>query len=74
MGQWGGSRVDMLLDIPGKELPVATYASLQVAPVGGVTDGPHALGDRLALRGEALGLLASSFPVLRALLQGRDRL
>ena len=40
----------------------------------GVADGADALGDLLALPGEALVLLASGFHVLRDLLQARCRL
>ena len=36
--------------------------------VGGVTDGAQALGDRLALPAEALGLVARGCHVLRHLL------
>ena len=41
----GADRVDVLLDIPGNELAVATHAALQVDKVVGVADGADALGD-----------------------------
>src|SRR2546423_5988756 len=70
----GANRVDLLLDITGNQFAVATYPSLQVDKVVGVADGAYALGDRLALPGEALVLVASGFHVLRNLLQARCRL
>jgi len=70
----GADRVDVALDIPGHERAVATHTALQVDTVGGVADGAEALGDRLALSGEALVLVASRFHVLRNLLQARCRL
>ena len=62
------------LDITGNELAVATHAALQVDKVVGVADGADALGDLLALPGEALVLLASGFHLLLHLLQARGRL
>ena len=70
----GADRVEVALDIPGNALAVAPHTALQVDTVGGVADGAEALGDRLALSGEALGLVASRFHVLRHLLQARCRL
>ena len=58
----GADRVDVLLDIRRNELAVATHAALQVDKVVGVADGADALGDLLALRAEALVLLASRLP------------
>ena len=58
----GADRVDVALDIPGNELAVATHAALQVDKVVGVADGADALGDLLALPGEALVLVASGCP------------
>src|SRR5713101_4327269 len=67
----GAHRVDVLLDIPGNELAVATHAALQVDKVVGVADGADTLGDLLALFAEALVLVASGFHVLLHLLQAR---
>ena len=49
----GADRVDVLLDITGNELAVATHAALQVDKVVGVANGADALGDlsRAARRG-----------------------
>src|SRR5215510_11655895 len=57
----GTERINMALDIPGNELAVATDTALQVDKVVGMADGAYALGDRLALPGETLGLLTSGF-------------
>src|SRR5205814_4253697 len=46
--------IEARLEITGNALPVATHAALQVNKVVGVADGADALGDRLALLGEAL--------------------
>jgi hypothetical protein len=70
----GADRVDVALDIPGQALAVATHAALQVDQGVGGAEGAEALGDRLALSGEALGLVVSRFHVLRHLLQARCRL
>ena len=50
----GADRVDVALDIPGNEFPIATHAARQVDKVVGVADGTDTLGDRLTLLGEAL--------------------
>src|SRR5712691_4857188 len=68
------NRVDVCLDITGNELAVSPSPSIQVNKVVGVTDSADTLGDRLALPGEALVLVASGFDVLRNLLQARCRL
>src|SRR5262249_51851732 len=70
----GANRVDVVLDILGNELLVATHTTLHVNEVIGVAHGTDALGDGLTLSAEALGLLASSFYILRPLLQARCRL
>jgi hypothetical protein len=70
----GADRVDVALDIPGNELPVATHTALPVHKVVGVAKGTDALGDLLSLRSEALILLASRGHCLRALCQARRRL
>ena len=58
------------VDITRNELAVAPHAALHVNKVVGVADGADALGDLLALRGEALVLLARRFHLLRNLLRG----
>jgi hypothetical protein len=50
---------------------VSPYPSIEVNTVGGVTDRADALGDRLALPGEALVLLVSRCHLLLHLLQTR---
>jgi hypothetical protein len=45
----GADRVDVVLDILGNELPVATHTALQGNEVVGVANGTDALGDRLAV-------------------------
>lgn len=54
-------RVDVLLDIPGNKLAMAPPAAFQVHNMGGVADGAAALGDLLALPGEALVLVTRGF-------------
>jgi hypothetical protein len=55
----GAERVDVAPASPGAALAVTTHATLQVHTVIGVANGADALGDGLALPGEALGLMAS---------------
>jgi hypothetical protein len=59
----GTNRIDVLLDIPSDEFAVATHPALQVDKVVRVANGANALGDRLALPGEALVFVASHFHV-----------
>jgi hypothetical protein len=65
---FSADRVDVLLDIAGNALAVATDAAVEVDKVVGVADGTDTLADLLTLPGEALGLLTSGFHVLRDLL------
>jgi len=66
----GADRVDVALDIAGNALPMATHAALHVNKVVGVADGANALGDLLALPGEARVLVASGCHILRYLAPG----
>jgi hypothetical protein len=68
------NRIDVLLDIPGNELPVATHAALQIYKVVSVAQRADALGDLLALCGESLVLVTRGFHSLHNLLQTHDRL
>ena len=68
------NRVDLRVEITGHALVVATSPPIQIDTVVRVADGAQALGDRLALSGETLGLLASGFHVLRNLRQARCHL
>ena len=70
LGQ-GTERIDRALAIPGNELAVAPPATLQVNNVGGVAEGAAALGDRLALPGQATMRLAGGFHLPRAPLRAR---
>jgi hypothetical protein len=70
----GANRVDVLLDISGNELAVATHATIEVDKVVGMADGTDALGDLCALPGEALVLLTRGFHGLRSLLHTHGRL
>jgi hypothetical protein len=70
----GANRVDVLLDISGNELAVATHAAIEVDKVVGMADGTDALGDLFALPGEVLVLLTRGFHGLRSLLQTHGRL
>src|SRR5215510_11140918 len=65
----GADRGDVLLDITGDELAVATHAALQVHKVVGVANGPNALADLLPQLCQALVLLASGFHLLHGLLR-----
>ena len=55
----GAEHVDVPLDITGNEFPVPTHPALQVDKVVGMANGADALGDLLALLGEAVMLVAS---------------
>ena len=66
--------VDVVLDIAGNQLRVATHASIQVDKVVRVTDGPDALSDRLSPPHETLVLVASCFHLALGLLQTRGHL
>ena len=57
------------MDIGGNELPIAPHAALQIDKVVRMADSTDTLSDLLALRAEALGLLASHFSVPLELLQ-----
>src|SRR5262249_12162849 len=70
----GADRGEVLLDITGDELAVATHAALQVHKVVGVANGTNALGDLLTLPGETLVLVARGFHALRYLFQPWNRL
>jgi hypothetical protein len=70
----GADRVDVALDIPDNELPIATHAALHVHKVVGVANGADALGDLFALPGEPLVLVACGLDILGHLLQARCRL
>jgi hypothetical protein len=70
----GANRVDVLLDISGNELAVATHTTIEVDKVVGMTDGTDALRDLCALPGEVLVLLTRGFHGLRSLLQTHGRL
>jgi hypothetical protein len=72
----GANRVDVLLDISGNELAVATHTTIEVDKVVGMADGTDALCDLFALPGEALVLvlLTRGFHGLRSLLQTHGRL
>ena len=75
--RWNGAnRVDVLLDISGNELAVATHAAIEVDKVVGMADGTDALCDLFALPGEALVLvlLTRGFHLGRSLLQTHGRL
>ena len=63
------NRLDMLLDIPGNELAVATHAALQVHKVVGVADGADARATCLALVSEALVFMTGRCDGLRHLLK-----
>jgi len=63
----GADGVDVLLDIPGTELAMATHAALQVHKVVRVANGSDALDDLLALCAEALVLVACRFDLWRNL-------
>ena len=63
----GTDGVDVLLDIPGNALPVATPAALSIDEVVRVANGTEALDDLLALCAEALGRVARRFSRLRNL-------
>src|SRR5262245_24845037 len=67
-------RVDVLLDIPGNELAVATYTALQVDKVIGMAEATDTLGDQRALRSETLVLVLRCRHILGSLLQAWRRL
>jgi len=46
----GAARVDVLLDIPGNELAVAPYPSIQINKMVVLVHSLEALGDLLSLR------------------------
>ena len=70
----GANRVDVLLDISGNELAVATHTTIEVDKVVCMADGTDALRDLFALPGEALVLLTRSVHGLRSLLRTHGRL
>ena len=65
----GADRVEVVLDIPGNKLAIATDTALQINKVVGMADGTDALSDRFALAREALMLVARGFHGLLKLLQ-----
>jgi hypothetical protein len=69
----GADRGDGLRPSPGHARAVAASTSLPVNTGVGVTQGAAALGHRLALPSEALGLVARGGPVLGTLCQARRR-
>src|SRR6516162_5710938 len=63
--------IDVLLDISGNELAIATYPSLEVDKVVGVADGADALTDLRSRLRQAVVLLLRSFNRLRGLIETR---
>ena len=72
-----GNRTNLLnvrLDISGNELAVSTYPALEIDKMVGMADATDALGDLLALLGEALMLTTGRFELLLGLLKAHGRL
>ena len=65
----GANGIHLRLDICRNELAVSTHAALYIDKVVGMADGTDALGDLLALRADALKLLARRLRFLCELLQ-----